>query len=176
MKKTYKTAQGQTIDFDAIRLANEDAIAVGNMRVNARGDQLGPGGVVVKPRNQLMDEYYQIEADPIETILEHQNQGVTVDETPVPKKPKSKKASTKAKKSEVAEADALDQVQQDYETAAVEAQAQESAELVATETQESEEATTRPLRGNLADSVAKEAQVNQTLLKPLNKRNGVQRI
>jgi hypothetical protein len=30
------------------------------MRVNARGDQLGPGGKIVKTRNQIMKEYYQL--------------------------------------------------------------------------------------------------------------------
>jgi phage terminase large subunit GpA-like protein len=28
------------------------------MKVNARGDELGPGGMIVKTRNEAMDEYY----------------------------------------------------------------------------------------------------------------------
>lgn len=60
MGKGYRTALGKTIDIDSIRLAHEDTIAVGNMKVNARGDELGPGGKVVKTRNQLMDEYYKL--------------------------------------------------------------------------------------------------------------------
>jgi hypothetical protein len=58
MKKIYRSAQGKPIDMDALRLKNEEVIAVGNMKVNARGDELGPGGVVVRTRNQAMDEYY----------------------------------------------------------------------------------------------------------------------
>lgn len=60
MGRVYRTAHGKAIDIDNIRLANEDTIAVGNMKVNARGDQLGPGGKVVQTRNQAMDQYYKI--------------------------------------------------------------------------------------------------------------------
>jgi len=60
MSKVYRSAQGNLVDMEKLRLANEDTIAVGNMKVNARGDQLGPGGRVVKTRNQLMKEYYQL--------------------------------------------------------------------------------------------------------------------
>jgi len=58
MKK--RTALGQEIDMDSLRLNNEETIAIGNMRVNARGDELGHGGRVIKTRNQVMDEYYKL--------------------------------------------------------------------------------------------------------------------
>lgn len=60
--KTYRSAQGKQVDVDMLRLRNEETIAVGNMKVNARGDELGPGGVVVKTRNEAMDEYYKSNA------------------------------------------------------------------------------------------------------------------
>lgn len=60
MSRVYRSAQGRIVDMEKLRIANEDTIAVGNMRVNARGDQLGPGGKVVKPRNQIMKEYYAL--------------------------------------------------------------------------------------------------------------------
>lgn len=60
MKKVYRTALGKVIDMDNLRLANEETIALGNMKVNARGDELGPGGKIVKTRNQVMDEYYRL--------------------------------------------------------------------------------------------------------------------
>lgn len=177
MKRTYKTAQGQAIDLDALRLANEDAIAVGNMHVNARGDQLGPGGVVIKTRNQTMDEYYQIQADPIETMRHLQSQGVSVEESPAPKKTKSKKTSNKVKKEEAAVEHEPNEPQPiaDFSADDVPA-AQAAVEPAGSGSIDQGPETTIPLRGNLADSVAKEAQVNQTLLKPLNKRNGIQRI
>jgi hypothetical protein len=62
MGKVYRSAQGKKVDVDALRLRNEETIAVGNMKVNARGDELGPGGTVVKTRNQVMDEYYSSNA------------------------------------------------------------------------------------------------------------------
>lgn len=60
MPRTYKTAQGLSLDMDSLRLNNEETIAVGNMKVNARGDQLGPGGRIVKNRNQVMDQHYKL--------------------------------------------------------------------------------------------------------------------
>lgn len=60
MGKTYRTALGKVIDMDNLRLANEETIAIGNMKVNARGDELGPGGKIVRTRNQIMDEYYKL--------------------------------------------------------------------------------------------------------------------
>lgn len=60
MGKTYRTALGKVIDMDSLRLSNEETIAVGNMKVNARGDELGPGGKILRTRNQIMDEYYKL--------------------------------------------------------------------------------------------------------------------
>ena len=60
MVKKYKSANGKLVDLDGLRLKNEDTIAVGNMRTNARGDELGPGGKVVKTRNERMNENYKL--------------------------------------------------------------------------------------------------------------------
>jgi hypothetical protein len=62
MSKIYRTAQGKAIDLDKLSMANENEIAVGNMKVNARGDELGPGGQVIRTRDQVMREYYQTNA------------------------------------------------------------------------------------------------------------------
>lgn len=62
MAKVYRSAMGKSIDMDRLRLMNEETIAVGNMKVNARGDQLGPGGEIAKSRNELMSEYYRVNA------------------------------------------------------------------------------------------------------------------
>lgn len=60
MRKNYRTAMGKNLDIDQLRLSNEEVIAVGNMKVNARGDELGPGGEVVRSRNQVMNDYYKL--------------------------------------------------------------------------------------------------------------------
>ena len=39
MSKTHRTARGDAVDMDMIRLSNESTIAIGNMKTNARGDQ-----------------------------------------------------------------------------------------------------------------------------------------
>lgn len=69
MKKNYRSAMGKVIDMDSIKLANEEVIAVGNMKVNARGDELGFGGKVVKTRNQVMDEYYRLNTPTVEDSI-----------------------------------------------------------------------------------------------------------
>jgi len=61
MAKTYRTAQGKSIDIDRLRLKNENTQALGNMSVNARGDQIGPGGRVVRPRDQVINDHYKID-------------------------------------------------------------------------------------------------------------------
>lgn len=60
MSKIYRTARGEPVDMDMLRLANEATIAVGNMRTNARGDELGPGGKIVRTRAQIMQEYHKL--------------------------------------------------------------------------------------------------------------------
>ena len=59
----YRTAHGKTVDIDKLRLQNEDTIAVGNMKVNARGDQLGQGGKVIATRNEVMNQQYKIQGN-----------------------------------------------------------------------------------------------------------------
>jgi hypothetical protein len=59
MGKTYRSMQGRQIDMEKLRAQNELMPAVGNMKVNARGDELGPAGKVVRTREQIMAEYYE---------------------------------------------------------------------------------------------------------------------
>ena len=59
MARIHRTAQGKPLDMEALRLKNEMVPALGNMRVNARGDLLGPGGKVIKTREMRMDEFYR---------------------------------------------------------------------------------------------------------------------
>lgn len=56
MATNHRTARGVPVDMDRLRLQNETSIAIGNMKVNARGDQLGPGGKIVKTRAQILAE------------------------------------------------------------------------------------------------------------------------
>lgn len=58
MGKLYRTLQGKEVDMEKLSLKNETAPAVGNVRMNARGDELGPGGKIVKTREEMLKEYY----------------------------------------------------------------------------------------------------------------------
>ena len=58
-KRMYRTMQGRMVDIDQLRAANESVQAVGNMNVNARGDVLGAGGQIVKPKEKVIQKYYE---------------------------------------------------------------------------------------------------------------------
>jgi hypothetical protein len=57
-KKVYRTANGRVVDMDLLRQKNELTPAVGNVRVNARGDELGPGGQIVRSREDILTDFY----------------------------------------------------------------------------------------------------------------------
>jgi hypothetical protein len=57
-KKVYRTANGRTVDMDLLRQRNELTPAVGNSRVNARGDELGAGGQIVRKREDILKDFY----------------------------------------------------------------------------------------------------------------------
>jgi hypothetical protein len=53
-----RTHKGKTLNMQELKNRNSKTIAVGNMRVNARGDLLGKGGKIVKTKEQLANEKY----------------------------------------------------------------------------------------------------------------------
>ncbi len=57
-KKVYRTANGKQVDMDLLRQRNELTPAVGNARVNARGDELGAGGKIVRKREDILKDFY----------------------------------------------------------------------------------------------------------------------
>ena len=57
-RKVYKSMQGKSVDMDLLRQRNELTPAVGNARVNARGDELGPGGQIIKKREEVVADHY----------------------------------------------------------------------------------------------------------------------
>jgi len=58
---TRRTNKGATIDMDALiaKQAQTNTPAVGNMRVNAKGDKLGPGGEVIQKNEDRVRAYYR---------------------------------------------------------------------------------------------------------------------
>lgn len=57
--QTYRTAQGKTIDMGALKLRNETERAVGNMKVNARGDVLNSENQTIASRTDQVSKQYQ---------------------------------------------------------------------------------------------------------------------
>jgi hypothetical protein len=51
--------QGKEIDMEKLMKKHELMPAVGNTRVNARGDELGPGGKIIRKREEVVAEYYE---------------------------------------------------------------------------------------------------------------------
>lgn len=151
MGNIYRTAAGNSVDIDRIRLANETTISVGNTKTNARGDQLGAGGKIIKTRAQIMAEYHQVN-----TGLADHNSGMNFDDefdpTPSPVVQPTAPASPPSKIA--------------------------NAKTAAQDTPVTAPVYNKP-RGNFADSIAKETEVNQELVEPIslkNKTSGPQRI
>lgn len=58
-QKTYKTAQGKTVDMGRLVLQNEQVRAVGNMKVNARGDLVDDMNRPISSKTQQVNTQYQ---------------------------------------------------------------------------------------------------------------------
>ena len=65
-KKQHRSMRGKQVDMDLLRKRNELTPAVGNARVNARGDQLGAGGKIVRKK-----EEYGVEISELIDLNDH---------------------------------------------------------------------------------------------------------
>lgn len=54
----YRSALGKQVDMSALASRNEKVRAVGNMRVNARGDTIDGFGRVIRPNTEKVNEQY----------------------------------------------------------------------------------------------------------------------
>ena len=48
--------RGQHIDMELLKFKNQHKVALGNAHLNARGDILGKGGVIIKTKEQRLKE------------------------------------------------------------------------------------------------------------------------
>lgn len=55
-KQVYRSMQGREVDMHKLAMQHETTVAVGNVKVNARGDELGPGGKIIKKREDVLRE------------------------------------------------------------------------------------------------------------------------
>lgn len=100
-RKQYKSMQGKAVDMDLLRQRNELTPAVGNARVNARGDELGPGGKIIKKREDVMKEYYT------------ESPQAVVDESPV-RQPAEKTTSTSTTQRKAGQTKAQAKVEEEW--------------------------------------------------------------
>lgn len=56
--KNYRSMRGVSIDLGKLMSQQETNISIGNTKSNARGDQLGRGGRVVKGADEIAREHY----------------------------------------------------------------------------------------------------------------------
>ena len=57
--KVYKSAQGKTVDMGRLQLQNEGVRAVGNMKVNARGDMVDDMNRVISTKAEQVNKQYK---------------------------------------------------------------------------------------------------------------------
>ena len=55
----YRTAQGKQLDMSALVAKNEKTRAVGNMKVNARGDTIDGRGKIIEPVTAKVSKKYE---------------------------------------------------------------------------------------------------------------------
>lgn len=140
-RRVYRSALGKMVDMDAMLAMNEEQIAVGNMKVNARGDELGPGGIVLRTREEVMEDYYKTQKQQVVYTTERAAE--------------ADQAHPRATNESTADSVTL----QDLPPDIMEQDAQMPNNPLATD-------QGRAMRGSLAASVAKDAKVEQKLLTP----------
>ena len=57
--KVYKSAQGKSVDMGRLQLQNEGVRAVGNMKVNARGDMVDDLNRVISTKAEQVNKQYK---------------------------------------------------------------------------------------------------------------------
>ena len=91
-RKVYRSANGKTVDMDMLRQRYELTPAVGNARVNARGDELGKGGKIIRNREDVVREYYEASQASIQDEVIQRPEETAA---PVTKKAPAKKTTPK---------------------------------------------------------------------------------
>ena len=56
--KVYKSALGKTVDMGRLAIQNEQVRAVGNMKVNARGDMVDYMNRIISSKNEQVNKQY----------------------------------------------------------------------------------------------------------------------
>jgi hypothetical protein len=81
-RAVYRSMQGKEVDMAKLVVQNEMTVAVGNVRVNARGDELGPGGKIIRKREEVLKDYYQETANATPDQVVNRNAPARAEEAP----------------------------------------------------------------------------------------------
>lgn len=65
-RTSYRSMTGKEVDMHKLIMQNEMTVAVGNAKTNARGDELGPGGKIIRKREDVLREANN--ATPAQTV------------------------------------------------------------------------------------------------------------
>lgn len=57
--RIYKSAKGKSVDMGRLSLQNEHTRAVGNMKVNARGDMIDDMNRVISTKSEQVNKQYK---------------------------------------------------------------------------------------------------------------------
>lgn len=108
-----KSNRGQSIDMEALIAANKESPAVGNMKVNARGDVMGPGGEITQANEDRVRAYYQDNpsSSTSQVSIKGEMPGVIAQADDI-MEPKTAKTAKENKRKEQAEPSVLDTVEE----------------------------------------------------------------
>ena len=67
-RQVYRSMQGKEVDMNRLINQNEMTVAVGNVKVNARGDELGPGGRIIRKYEEVAREVPAVPSAPERTV------------------------------------------------------------------------------------------------------------
>ena len=81
-RAVYRSMQGKEVDMSKLVNQHEMTVAVGNVKVNARGDELGPGGQIVRKREDVVAEYYAGHPDAAPDVAVVRKSKTAVQEAP----------------------------------------------------------------------------------------------
>lgn len=96
------------MDMDSLRRENEKTPAIGNMKVNAKGDQLARGGLIAKTAEQIARENHRVQSVIVNSGLKGpvDSKDITTD-VPVAKLLQTKPVDKKVKETELPSGDII---------------------------------------------------------------------
>lgn len=97
MKRTYK---GRVVDMDALMSTQGDTAALGNMRVNARGDKLGRNGEIIEKAGDVNRKHYKNTKTTVDSTASLKGE-LPEDDTKVVEKPAPRKSAKPSTKKEI---------------------------------------------------------------------------